>query len=226
MAPDLQAALGPKIEQVLELPPAPLLCNGDAASLRLSIMNIVLNARDAMPAGGRFRLRLAGDDRVVARAWRGRRSPRGMPGWSWPIAAGASGPSTSPGCFSRSSPPSPSARAGDLGLAGGLWHRGPARPAGSRRKANGASARSSGSTCRSPRRRPSRPRRPGTPRPPAKRTGRVRILYIEDDEDVRRFIGRALGLMGYEVFAAGDGRRKRSASGPRRRTRSISSSPT
>jgi PAS domain S-box-containing protein len=204
MAPDLQAALGPEIEQVLELPPAPLLCNGDAPSLRLSIMNIALNARDAMPAGGRFRVRLAGDDRVVNRA--------GAAGGATRYARlelADRGRGIRPEHISRLFQPffttKPIGEGTGLGLAAAYgtaaqhdgwieaeseWGVGTIFRIYLPLTAQAAIAIPPA----------------GDPAAAGEAKAGVRILYIEDDEDVRRFIGRALGLMGYEVFAAGDGR--------------------
>ena len=39
----------------------------------------------------------------------------------------------------------------------------------------------------------------------AKKNGSKTILIIEDDPDIQNFIGRVLGLEGYQVLKAGDG---------------------
>jgi two-component system cell cycle sensor histidine kinase/response regulator CckA len=205
MAPELQGILGPKIEQVIELAAAPLICSGDAASLRQMIANLALNARDAMPTGGRFRLRLAGDDRVVNRA--------GAAGGATRYArleVADTGRGIRPEHISRLFQPffttKPIGEGRGLGLAAAYGtaaqHEG---------WIEAESEWGTGTIFRvylplvAPKADPGpQPGEPAAAAEPAKAP--CRILYIEDDEDVRRFISRALGLMGYEVYAAGEGR--------------------
>jgi PAS domain S-box-containing protein len=50
----LERTLGPGIELAIELAPAPLIAVVDRQHLELIIMNLAINARDAMPGGGRI----------------------------------------------------------------------------------------------------------------------------------------------------------------------------
>ena len=54
-----------QVDIKVELPEAPLLTFGDATMLQQVFMNIILNARDAMPAGGQLAIRAAMHDRHV-----------------------------------------------------------------------------------------------------------------------------------------------------------------
>lgn len=57
--PILKQAAGPRVELRFRLPEAPVICNVDAAQFQASVLNLVLNARDAMPAGGPVTIALA-----------------------------------------------------------------------------------------------------------------------------------------------------------------------
>jgi len=168
------------------------------------VMNIAVNARDAMPSGGRFRVKLAGDDRVVARA--------GAAGGATRYARlelADTGRGIRPEHISRLFQPffttKPIGEGRGLGLAAAYGtaaqHEG---------WIEAESEWGVGTIFRVylPLLTPEAgaDRAPGTPAAGGEAPARVRILYIEDDEDVRRFISRALGLMGFEVYAAGNGR--------------------
>ena len=57
--------IGEDIELVLETTPAPLPVLGDRSQLEQVLMNLAVNARDAMPTGGRLIIRTAGNDSSV-----------------------------------------------------------------------------------------------------------------------------------------------------------------
>jgi len=57
MAGMLGRTLDPRIRIVVERPDEPLRCRADAAQLESALLNIAINARDAMPEGGRLDLR-------------------------------------------------------------------------------------------------------------------------------------------------------------------------
>jgi signal transduction histidine kinase len=52
----LRRSLGPRIEIAVEFEGGPLTIQTDANQLELSLLNIALNARDAMPEGGRLQI--------------------------------------------------------------------------------------------------------------------------------------------------------------------------
>jgi signal transduction histidine kinase/CheY-like chemotaxis protein len=55
-------ALGPGVEIAMSLPPLGLWVETDTEQLQLAILNLALNARDAMPAGGNLRISTSGAD--------------------------------------------------------------------------------------------------------------------------------------------------------------------
>lgn len=52
----LSSTLGPQIQLLLEIPPGTAPAEIDADQLALAILNLAINARDAMPEGGRLRI--------------------------------------------------------------------------------------------------------------------------------------------------------------------------
>lgn len=73
----LRRVIGEHIDLQAGLAPRPLPVRVDAGLMEQAVMNLALNARDAMPKGGRLRLGLAEVDLDAAGA---RRSPRARPG--------------------------------------------------------------------------------------------------------------------------------------------------
>ena len=57
--------LGEDIELALETTPSPLPVFGDRSQLEQVLMNLAVNARDAMPTGGRLIIRTAGNESTV-----------------------------------------------------------------------------------------------------------------------------------------------------------------
>ena len=49
----LKASIGPGIQITLDLGPSPYLIRADPNQIELAILNLALNARDAMPQGGK-----------------------------------------------------------------------------------------------------------------------------------------------------------------------------
>jgi len=72
MLPMLDAILGSSIHRITRLPDGPLVVDVDGNQLRQLVLNLVLNARDAMPDGGTLQISLSsegpvGDARLVLR---------------------------------------------------------------------------------------------------------------------------------------------------------------
>jgi len=61
----IRRLIGDDIELVTELAPLPLPVRGDRSQLEQVLMNLAVNARDAMPVGGRLIIRTAGGDSTV-----------------------------------------------------------------------------------------------------------------------------------------------------------------
>jgi len=58
--------LGSSAQLVLDLPEVPLLVEADPSQFETAVLNMVINARDAMPKGGQVRISAAAADRVPA----------------------------------------------------------------------------------------------------------------------------------------------------------------
>jgi two-component system cell cycle sensor histidine kinase/response regulator CckA len=63
----LRRTLGENIEIVIEVPRLPCYVKGDSGQMEQLILNLAINARDAMPQGGRLRIRLAKVQRAKGR---------------------------------------------------------------------------------------------------------------------------------------------------------------
>jgi PAS domain S-box-containing protein len=55
----LTRTLGPSIDVTLDLPQRPVLARSDETQLEMAILNLAINARDAMPSGGKLVMRVA-----------------------------------------------------------------------------------------------------------------------------------------------------------------------
>jgi signal transduction histidine kinase len=62
LSPILERTLGEAIEIAFAIPDAPLFCLADHAQLGSAILNLTINARDAMPSGGRITVSVASED--------------------------------------------------------------------------------------------------------------------------------------------------------------------
>jgi signal transduction histidine kinase len=62
LSPILERTLGKAIEIAFEIPDPPLFCLADHTQLGSALLNLTLNARDAMPAGGRITVSVASED--------------------------------------------------------------------------------------------------------------------------------------------------------------------
>ncbi|WP_345483415.1 PAS domain S-box protein [Shinella granuli] len=182
----LSAALGETIILHLDLDPAAGHVRADAAQLEASIMNLCINARDAMPNGGRVSISTArsGDDAMV------RISDDGF-GMDTETRAKAFEPFFTTKPFGKGS---------GLGLS---MVYGFVRQSGGRIKIESEPGK--GTTVSL-----SFPRLASTDTPAEPVTNRVlgggneRILVVEDDPMVRDFAAGTLVSLGYSVTSAGD----------------------
>ena len=207
MRPLLRNVLGPGIEKRFDLDDDELPVMADPTQLEVAVLNLAINARDAMPDGG-----------VLTFATRrGRRStddPELDDGdyVELSIADTGVGHDATRSRRARSSPSSPprrSARAPGSACRWSMaWRASRAAARGS--TASPATAPRSSCCSASPTRAPCRGRR-ARPRPRAPRNGRAAdasVLVIDDDPDVRDFIVASLEEQGYRG-ARGERRRAR-----------------
>ena len=73
----LRRLLGPQIELVVDCPPPPCPVLADGGMLTHVVMNLAVNARDAMPAGGRLVLAVRTEDLATPPRFNGRDFPAG-----------------------------------------------------------------------------------------------------------------------------------------------------
>lgn len=209
IAPSLRRVLGDRIAWTVEGSDRPLRVEADEGMIEQALVNLVLNAREAMPDGGRFRLAWGVAPAEIPP--RGDR-PAASPGRHARVSVSDSGPGISPEAMARLFEPFFSTKSGGpssgLGLAtvhGVMrqhqgWVEACNLPGGgaeftlflplleqeSETFADPlAQARASGAV----------PRRVGQPV----------LLVVEDEESVRAVVVTILEMLGYRVVSAGDG---------------------
>lgn len=171
---------------------------GDANQLEAAMLNLVINARDAMPEGGDLdistrRVRISGDGELAA-------------GEYVEIAIADTGIGMSPGVRSRAFDPFFTTKEIGKGTGLGLSQVfGFVRQAGGTARIESSLGRGTrvclllpvakGEAAQTVERSPT----------PATDGGRGRILVIDDDQDVRTFLLESLDALGYETLGASDG---------------------
>jgi len=166
---------------------------GDARQLRQVVMNLVVNARDAMPDGGRILVKLR--ESVLTDEYGGRR-----PGLELSVADEGVGmsPELQERVFDPFFTSKPPGKGTGLGLA---------MVAAIIRRHEGVvtleSAEGVGTTVRVWMPLRSAEIEEADPTTSDLAPSRVRVLLVDDDEGVRRSVGRMLERAGHEVFSAG-----------------------
>ena len=194
----LARTLGPMINITFGLNPAPVPVMADATQVEIMILNLALNARDAMPEGG---------DLFIGTAVRSvGADPELKPGEYVELIVRDSGEGMDEQTLRRAIEPFFTTKPVGKGTGLGLPQvYGSARQAGGTVRIESEAGR--GTTVRVffP-----RTDQPATARPRAladrERAGLgQRILLIDDDEDLRSVISGALGALGYDVADFADG---------------------
>ena len=195
----LRRLLGEDVELSTLLESAPLCARIDPSQLEQVLVNLAVNARDAMPAGGRLVLG-DGGRRACAR----RRHPAAAGGRYVGVSVSDTGHGIAPELVEHLFEPffttKEPGRGTGLGLATcyGIVHQ-----CGGHIEVESApgAGRASTSTCPGWRARPRGCRRPRRPAP----RGTETVLLVEDERSVRAVTLRILRAQGYEVLEAGDG---------------------
>ena len=202
----LRRTLGPAVELSLSLHDGvwSILC--DPNQLENALLNVAINARDAMPQGGS--LRIATEDRMVAEAEAAEDAP---PGPYVAIAVTDTGTGMTPAVMERMFDPffttKPTGQGTGLGLSQ-LY--GFVRQSGGFVRVRSAPGQGTTITLHLPRHRVTTPGESAAPAPaptapPGPAAEGARVLVIEDEPGVRAVISEALHDLGCTVLEADDG---------------------
>ncbi|HEU4620852.1 MAG TPA: ATP-binding protein [Burkholderiaceae bacterium] len=197
----LARTLGPTVTVRLDLDPTPLPILGDATQLELALLNLAINARDAMPNGGEL---------LIRTALRAIHNDPELPGDEYmEITVTDNGTGMSPEVLAHAFDPFFTTKSVGKGTGLGL-----SQVYSFARQAGGlvriASTQGEGTTVTLFLRRADDEARI-TPRENASASDDMRpvrsakVLVVDDDPGVRRFLGDSLKSLGYRVVEAGDG---------------------
>jgi PAS domain S-box-containing protein len=203
MRPLLANVLGPKIEKLFQLDAELTPVLADPTQLELAVLNLAINARDAMPEGGRLT--------IVTRQVAVTNDPELEPGDYVELCISDTGTGMPPDVARRAFEPFFTTKEVGRGTGLGLsMVYGVARQSGGTARIE--SAEGEGTTVRLTFRRAAGE---GTPDAGASAAnddrplggGTASVLVVDDDPDVRGFIAASLEDLGYHVLEAEDGAR-------------------
>jgi signal transduction histidine kinase/CheY-like chemotaxis protein len=208
----LRPLVGEEVRIRFDLSPEPLRVYGDPGQLEQVVMNLVANARDAMPEGGTLRF----ETQAVTVSRDNVPSGSGLtPGDYAVLRIGDSGRGMDPATCRRVLQPSLSAKPSGRGVGLGL-----PTCLGLVSLAQGAmtveSVQGEGTTISVYL--PRAPDQPGAAKTAARspvRGGTETVLVVEDDPQVRRTIVHTLAAAGYRVLEAGNGEEALAVAGAR-----------
>ena len=205
----LARTVGPLIELRLLLDPATRPAIADANQLELAILNLALNARDAMPEGGRLTIATGGQ--VITPDQSGVGGDELSPGRYVVISVLDTGTGMPPDVLARAMEPFFTTKGIGQGTGLGLSQvYGIARQSGGDVRIESSSGR--GTMVRILLREARRAARPDSSMaidpssiPQSDQGPLGSVLVIDDDEDVRRIFVAGLEAYGYRVYEAADG---------------------
>lgn len=198
----IQPVMGETIELLSELEPELPMVDGDEVQLEQVLVNIAMNARDAMPKGGRFKLIVSTKQFSAEDA---SRNPEARVGRFVQIEAQDSGCGMPPEVLERVFEPffttkEPGRGTGlGLSMAYGTVHQHGGWIEIQSEVGRGTSMKIFLPALDVPVTRGTTP-----PMPAERKPGSVCILYVEDEESVRTMVKRALEGRGYRVLSAAD----------------------
>jgi len=202
MRPLLRNVLGPGIEKKFDLDPHLTPVLADPTQLEVAVLNVAINARDAMPDGGTLTI-TSRKRRIIA-------DPELEPGIYVELSIADTGTGMTPEVLARAIEPFYTTKEVGKGTGLGLsMVYGMARQSGGTVKID--SEPGVGTTVRIYFRRADRdgevPSSGGKTGDELRRSkGAATVLVIDDDPDVRHFISASLEEYGHEVIEAADGR--------------------
>ena len=192
----LVRTLGDRVELQLDLKPGLPWCTLDPTHLEMAVLNVVINARDAMPDGGQVRVSTHVIDKETAPG-----------GGCVAVCVTDDGEGMAPEIARRATEPFFTTKGPGTGLGLAMVHGFVQQ---SRGRLEIDSAQGKGTTVRmifpsEGAREALRPGETNTPAAPADERGKQRILVVEDNEDVRELAESMLGEAGYAVVSAPSG---------------------
>jgi signal transduction histidine kinase/CheY-like chemotaxis protein len=195
----LGGALPANLRLVYDLPAGLWPVTVDPAQLELAVLNLVINARDAMRAGGSVVLRAKNETVSTARA--------DLPAGEYVLlTVSDTGEGMSEEVLARALDPFYTTKGVGQGSGMGLPQAyGFARQNGGTLTLESRPGHGTTVTMYLPRARQPVSVRPSAPMPPALRAGKGKILLVEDDEQVRETVASGLKAAGFDIHTASTG---------------------
>lgn len=195
----LVRTLGEKVELRLDLKPGLPSCMLDPTHLEMALLNVLINARDAMPGGGQVTVAtsVVRDAGEVA-------SHELPPGQYVAICVTDTGEGMSPEVLRRATEPFFTTKGPGTGLGLAMVH-GFVQQSHGRLELDSEPGRGTEVRMIFPVTEQGRADGAAPQVATGERCGRQRILVVEDNDDVRELAVSMLGLAGYEVLAASSG---------------------
>jgi CheY-like chemotaxis protein len=196
-------ATGEAITIELALDPALWSCQIDPAQFEAAVLNLVVNARDAMPAGGRVRI----ETRNITLGRRAAAAIPALPPGPYVLVSVSDNGTGMPAAVLQHAM-EPFFTTKEIGKGTGLGLSqvyGFVRQSGGQVQIDSAPGRGTTVRLYLPRSDAVRERRPETSPQRRATHGSERVLVVEDDADVREVVRETLSSLGYHVFVTNNG---------------------